>query len=251
MGYNAIAALAWAAERIGFHEGPDNSNPFSVWQGLDNNNPWCASFVSEAVCEGGGYRFPPNSTFGWKGEAYVPTMKQRAEQEGLWRDRSYIGRAGDLVCYDWQGDGELDHVELVVADDGTTLRTIGGNTGDAVQGRSRNKNNVGGFYALSHSSQVELPPKVKPMFSPALEVVAALANPDGGAWMARGDGSVVFINNAGTTIEGGMISNADRQHFAGRKVARLEPRAYGPGGRLHGYTIVAQSGEKYVPQGQR
>lgn len=250
MSYSPVAAIEWASKLIGFHEGPNNSNPFSVWQGIDNNNPWCASFACEAVVEAGGYRFPANSTFGVKGEAYVPTLAERAKQEGLWRDRSYHGRAGDLVMYDWQGDGVLDHVEIVLTDDGTTLHTIGGNTGDAVAARTRNKNSVGSFYALSESAQVELPPKVMPMFSPALEVVAALANPDGGAWMARQDGTVVFVNNAGTAVEGGMVSPADRQHFAGRKVAKLVARPYGPGGRLHGYTIVAQSGEKYVPEAQ-
>lgn len=93
-------------------------------------------------------------------------------------------------------------------------------------------------------------PKVPPMYDPALPIVAALANPQGGAWMAQENGVVYFVNNGGATVTGGMVSPADVAAFAGRKVAKLEPRRYGHLGIHHGYTIVAQSGEKYVPEGQ-
>jgi hypothetical protein len=78
-----------------------------------------------------------------------------------------------------------------------------------------------------------------------------LANPLGGAWVARSDGVVYFVNNQQTIVVGGMSTPADRKAFGNRTVKALRPRAYGPGGRLHGYTIVATSGETYVPELQR
>lgn len=161
MTYNAAASVAYAKTQVGYHEGANNSNKFSPWQGLDDNNPWCASFVCYCAVQAGGYHFPTNSTFGIKGEAYTPTMKTRAQQEGIWRDKHWRALPGDFVEFDWGNNGVIDHVELVIYDDGVNIITIGGNTSDQVAYRKRDRTYVAGFVALSQS------PQAKPVLDPA------------------------------------------------------------------------------------
>lgn len=154
MSYVKEKTITWAKSQVGFHEGPNNSNPYSVWQGLDNNNPWCASFQCQADYEGG-YRFSDACTFGERGEAYTPTEAERAKVEGLWRDKNWRALPGDAVLYDWGNNGLIDHVEVVYYDDGNHLVTIGGNTSDSVAYRTRDRTYVAGFWALSQSDQAK------------------------------------------------------------------------------------------------
>jgi hypothetical protein len=249
--YDPSREIEIAKEFLGYHEGAANYNQFSAWQGLDPHNPWCASFTCYCAV-GAGLLFPTYCTFGIKGEAYVPTMKQNAQRWGTWRERYWHSHPGDFVVYDWQNDGVLDHIEIVLADDGTNLVTIGGNVSDAVSYRTRSRANVGGFVALSESGQMYVPPKVMPMFSPPLFLVARLRNPDGGWWECYDNGTVDYLPDNSTVVtHGGMISPSDKAAFAGRHAAQLLPRKYGPGGKKNGFKIVAQSGEVYVPSGQR
>ena len=96
------------------------------------------------------------------------------------------------------------------------------------------------------------PEKVHPQFRPALPIVATLAHPGQGAWLAQSDGIVWYVREGNPDpLMGGMISPSDAAAFKGRKVARLVPRKYGILRHLDGYTIVATSGEKYVPAAQR
>lgn len=97
-----------------------------------------------------------------------------------------------------------------------------------------------------------VPEKVHPQFRPVLPICATLAHPGEGAWLAQSDGIVWYVReNNPDPLMGGMLSESDKAAFAGRRVAKLVPRAYGLLGHLHGYTIVATSGEHYVPAGQR
>lgn len=98
-------------------------------------------------------------------------------------------------------------------------------------------------------------PKVKPMFWPHLEIAAALSDQQGGFWLARDDGTVLHVDKKGGTIEGGMVSPADRKAFAGRHVQSLVLRYYRPKGKMlkrPGYKILTTDGNKvgYIPSAQ-
>ncbi len=261
MTYNAEASVVVAKSYVGYHEGRNNYNIFSPWQGLNPYNPWCASFTCYCSVQGGGYRFPDNSTFGYKGEAYTPTTKIRAQQEGIWRDKWWRAAPGDHILFDWANNGLIDHVELVIYDDGTNIVTIGGNTSDAVLYRKRDRHYVAGFVALSQSPQAvkqPVPWKVRPMFDPALPVRAILENPDGGLWIGMSGGRVDFVPSnypKAPRLVGGMKTDADRMHWGSRILARLEARPYNKIENhvrvlKHGYTIVATDGARYVPENQ-
>lgn len=43
----------------------------------------------------------------------------------------YPPAPGDIVFFDWDGDGVSDHVGIVESCDGSTVRTIEGNSDDA------------------------------------------------------------------------------------------------------------------------
>lgn len=97
-----------------------------------------------------------------------------------------------------------------------------------------------------------VPEKVHPQFRPALPIVATLAHPGGGAWLAQSDGIVWYVREPNPDpLMGGMISTHDQTAFKGRKVAKLIPRKYGILRHLDGYSIVATSGEHYVPGAQQ
>lgn len=252
MTYDAGKSIEIAKSFLGYHEGANNNNQFSAWQGLNPNNPWCASFACYCACNAG-FAFPANSTFGVKGEAYTPTMKLRAQQAGYWRDKTWRAQPGDFVEYDWGNDGLIDHVEIVIADDGVHLVTIGGNVSDAVSYRTRDRTYVAGFVALSQAGQsapVEPPFKVKPVFDPALDNIRdALPHPQGkGTWIALDSAIIVWRPTSGPPIFGGMTSPADRAAWGNRHVARLGPYTRQNGDA--GYRIFATDGGTvgYVPE---
>jgi hypothetical protein len=118
-------ALAEAREHIGLKESPGGSNHqmFGVWYGVDEQ-PWCAMFVTYCYVVGAKSKaFVKGSRY-----AYVPYVvaDARAGRNGLQVTRE--PKPGDLVCFDWQGDGVHDHVGLFRAGNPGAFETIEGNT---------------------------------------------------------------------------------------------------------------------------
>jgi hypothetical protein len=127
------AALARALDDLGYKESPAGSNmtKYGSWYGPGwNGSPWCAMAVSYWYEQAGQDVGKDSPTF-IKGSryAYVPYLVQdsRNNQHGL----SVTGDpvAGDLVCYDWAGDGTYDHVGLFEGwTSGRGFTAIEGNT---------------------------------------------------------------------------------------------------------------------------
>jgi hypothetical protein len=116
-------ALAEARKHLGVTESPAGSNIvlFSRWYGL--TGPWCAMFVTYCHVKAGSKAFAKSSRY-----AYVPYIvaDARAGRNGLHVTRE--PKPGDVVCFDWQGDGVHDHVGLFRAGNPGTFETIEGNT---------------------------------------------------------------------------------------------------------------------------
>jgi peptidoglycan hydrolase-like protein with peptidoglycan-binding domain len=112
-----------AASEIGYKENPPNSNhnKFGGWYGMDYQ-PWCAIFVSYCFYSAG-LPLPINNS---KGFAYCPEGVNWFKNKGWWYTTPQVG---DVVFYDWQGDGISDHVGIVekVNGDGSIV-AIEGNT---------------------------------------------------------------------------------------------------------------------------
>jgi cell wall-associated NlpC family hydrolase len=92
---------------------------------------WCACFVS--WCADG---------LGYIDAGVIPRFSscengiQWFRDRGQWRDGGYTPAPGDLIFFDWEGDGVSDHVGIVERAEGATVYTIEGNTSDSVARRS-------------------------------------------------------------------------------------------------------------------
>ena len=64
-------------------------------------------------------------------EAGITWFKARAQ----WRDSSYTPAPGDLIFFDWDGDGVSEHVGIVERAEGGVVYTIEGNSSDSVARR--------------------------------------------------------------------------------------------------------------------
>ena len=86
---------------------------------------WCADFTSWVMQHSGGDM----------NKAYCPYVINELKKNGDWKGRSNP-QPGDLVLFDWKGDGKADHIGIVerVNADGT-INTIEGNAADAKTGR--------------------------------------------------------------------------------------------------------------------
>jgi len=125
MGNQAIVEVA--ASQIGNVGG----QPYWSWYGFDSRVEWCACFVSWCA-EQCGYietGIIPKFSLCTDGVAWF-------QQNGQWQDSSFTPSAGHIIFFDWEGDGETDHVGIVEKMENGTVYTIEGNSGDSCRQRS-------------------------------------------------------------------------------------------------------------------
>ena len=104
--------------------------PYWSWYGFGSRVEWCACFVSWCANECGYIdagiipRFSACTT----GEAWF-------KERGQWQSSSYEPKSGDIIFFDWQGDGKTDHVGIVDRVENDIIYTVEGNSGDACKQR--------------------------------------------------------------------------------------------------------------------
>lgn len=107
--------------------------PYWSWYGFDYRVEWCACFVSWVLNQSG-YSEPKFAACQSQGVPYF-------SQSGRWANRGYSDIApGDVIFFDWEGDGSSDHVGIVVGTDGNRVYTVEGNSGDACKVRDYDLN---------------------------------------------------------------------------------------------------------------
>ncbi len=131
VGHGSGDLVEIAASQIGNVGGA----PYWSWYGFTSRVEWCACFVSWCANEAGYIESGTIPKF-----SYCPTGIQWFKDAGRWKDRGYTPQPGDIIFFDWQGDGISDHVGIVGSCDGSTVFTIEGNSGDACQRNSYNIN---------------------------------------------------------------------------------------------------------------
>lgn len=116
-----------AAKYVGTKEYPPNSNNVifnTDYYGRPFNAPWCCTYVWDI------YRMANASKLFYDGKkvAYCPYVYDWGKRNKLNVPKSQ-GRYGDIVLFDWQNNGEADHIGFIVKQysDGSYL-TIEGNT---------------------------------------------------------------------------------------------------------------------------
>lgn len=121
MGEGNAAIVAVAQTQIGNVGG----EPYWSWWGLDYRVEWCAMFVSWCADQCGYL----DSGVLPKMEGVLPFIDWFQER-GLWQDRDYEPIPGNIIFFDWEGDGIADHVGIVEKVADGQIYTIEGNTDD-------------------------------------------------------------------------------------------------------------------------
>ena len=116
--------VAIAEKEIGYTETPANSNKtkYGKWFGFDGV-AWCGMFVSWCYDKAG---FPLGNVGFSKGFAGCQTAVAHYKKKNKVTTNP---APGDIVFFDWNGDGRFDHTGIFVKDiDGKSFETIEGNT---------------------------------------------------------------------------------------------------------------------------
>ena len=98
---------------------------------------WCAIFVSWCANQCGYLDAGIMPRFAVVGDG-ADWFKARRR----WAGRGYVPKPGDIIFFDYEHDGLLNHVGIVESCDGKTVTTIEGNSGDACK---RNYYSVGNY----------------------------------------------------------------------------------------------------------
>lgn len=123
---NGLKVAAKAIGELGNSESPKDSNmqKYGFWYGL-NGVPWCAIFVSWCYNQSGLSLDTIDSS---KGMHYCPSALNHFKSTG---EITKTPMAGDIVFFDWEGDGKPDHVGIFIqsrASSAGTFISIEGNT---------------------------------------------------------------------------------------------------------------------------
>lgn len=100
--------------------------PYWSWYGFDGRVEWCACFVSWCANECGYIESGVIPKF-----AGCVLGSQWFKDRGQWQDGSFEPSAGQIIFFDWEGDGETDHVGIVEKCENGIVYTVEGNSGDA------------------------------------------------------------------------------------------------------------------------
>ncbi len=110
--------------------GQEGGKPYLEWYGYKYRIEWCAVFVSWCA-----------NQCGYIDSGVVPKYKWCLDakdwfiKKGRWvSDNMYRPKSGDIIFFDWNGNGVIDHTGIVVGTDATgRIHTIEGNKKDAVR----------------------------------------------------------------------------------------------------------------------
>ncbi len=101
------------------------------WYGFDSKVNWCACFVAWCADQ-----------CGYIDAGVIPKFAACVDgaawfqERGLWQDRSYVPRTGDIIFFDKQHVGETRHVGIVERVEGDVIYAVEGNSSDQCRQRS-------------------------------------------------------------------------------------------------------------------
>ncbi len=126
---------------------------------------WCAMYVSFCL----NYAEIPETAV--PRAANCEKWIRALSQKGLYVSAGhYASQPGDLIFFDWEQDGNVDHVGLVEAADGTTITTIEGNSRGGVRRDEYRADNdvIAGYGLLNAAYEAHL--AAQPSASPEASV---------------------------------------------------------------------------------
>lgn len=111
--------------------GNAGGEPYWSWYGFDGRVEWCACFVSWCADQCGYIESGVIPKF-----AGCVNGSQWFKDRRQWQDGSFTPEAGQIIFFDWEDDGETDHVGIVERCENGIVYTVEGNSGDACRQRS-------------------------------------------------------------------------------------------------------------------
>lgn len=106
--------------------GNSGGQPYWSWYGFGSRVEWCACFVSWCANE-----------CGYIDAGIIPKFASCDvgmtwfKDHSRWQSNTYTPREGDIIFFDWDGDGYANHVGIVEKVENGKVHTIEGNSGDA------------------------------------------------------------------------------------------------------------------------
>lgn len=146
-----------AVAEIGVKESPKGSNrqKYGKEYGV-NGTAWCCQFVWWTFKHAGAAAL----FYGGKKTAYCPTLMNYYKKQGQFVTKDF--KSGDIIFFDFNGNGQPDHVGIVEKITGDVIYTIEGNTsvgndsnGGQVMRRNRSKKNVLGVGRPNYDEEKE------------------------------------------------------------------------------------------------
>lgn len=138
------ALTKWFEDQVGIQEQGENNVIYNtIYYGGEVSGsqfPWCCAFIwvgfnqnnmSDLFC--GGVK-----------TAYCPYVVNYAKTHNQWVEGGY--REGDLILFDWSGNGEAQHIGYCAGVNGNTVITIEGNCNDRVSKCYRDTSIIMGAY---------------------------------------------------------------------------------------------------------
>ena len=167
----ATKIIETACSYIGTYDGGNNDVIFNThYYGKSvsgDKYPWCCAFVwdifrmcgaSDLFCDG-------------LKTAYCPTVLEWGRSNGLTVGKSN-GQYGDIVLFDWNGDGVADHIGLIISTntDGSYI---------TVEGNTANSNYSNGGYVLKMTRyQSQIIGIIRPKYDATASTTPTNATPD-------------------------------------------------------------------------
>ncbi len=155
--------LELARAELGVRESPFGSNRVkynNAYYGREVSGagyPWCCVFVWWLFKQAGASKL----FFGGARSAYVPALLSYHRKQGQAVYEDYA--PGDVIFFDFNGNGTADHVGLCESWDGAYITTIDGNTGEeseanggAVMRRKRHKKYICGAYRPAYQEDEKM-----------------------------------------------------------------------------------------------
>ena len=99
--------------------------PYWSWYGFTSRVEWCAVFISWIADQAGYIESNVIPKFA-NCEAGVNWFKAVGE----WQNSSYVPSVGDIIFFDWEQDGKVNHVGIVEKVENGIIYTVEGNSND-------------------------------------------------------------------------------------------------------------------------
>jgi hypothetical protein len=117
-------------------------NKFWKWYGFSSHVHWCACFVSWCGDQCGYINAGIRPKY-----AVIGNGASWFKERHRWASRGYSPKPGDIIFFDFDHDGVMDHTGIVESCDGKTVTTIEGNSGNACRRQSyvRDSSQIAGY----------------------------------------------------------------------------------------------------------